>query len=55
MRRKCDNKEEDLNQAHPFPRVLGYMRINGLRFGATMLGGLLKLIVSKIYHRFVPT
>jgi hypothetical protein len=23
---KCDNKEGDVNGAHPFPRVLGYLR-----------------------------
>ena len=23
---KCDNKEGDLNGAHPFPRVMGYKK-----------------------------
>ena len=26
MRGKCENKEGDLNCAHPVPRVLGYKR-----------------------------
>ena len=26
MRGNCDNKEEDSNRAHLFPKVLGYMR-----------------------------
>ena len=26
MRRECDNKEGDLNRAHPIHRVLGYKR-----------------------------
>ena len=26
MRGKCDDKEGDLNNAHPFPRVSGYKR-----------------------------
>lgn len=25
---KCDNKEKDLNWAHPFPRVVGYKKGN---------------------------
>ena len=33
MRRKCDNKEGDLNRAHPCPRVLGIKRGSDIAMG----------------------
>ena len=33
MRGKCENKEGDLNWAHPFPRVLGFKRDNDIKEG----------------------
>ena len=30
MRGRCDNKKEDLNRAHPFPRIWGYKKGNDI-------------------------
>ena len=35
MRGECDNKEEDLNWARPFPKVLGYKRGSDIIEGGT--------------------
>ena len=44
MRGRCDNKEEDLNWAHPFPRV------RNIREGVTLqkVGVLLYMQVSSL-------
>ena len=32
----CDNKEEEFNQEHLFPRILGYMRGSDIKEGDIM-------------------
>jgi hypothetical protein len=41
MEKKCDNKEGNLNRAHPYPRVLGYKRRNDIYGGVSVISYIL--------------
>ena len=50
MRKKCDNKEEDLNREHPFPRVARYKK--GSDINMVILQRLGCSSIPKINNRF---
>ena len=55
MRGKCDNKEGDLNWAHPFPKVSGYKSEADIKEGdITEIRVNIKYLKCLSYTLFVP-